>query len=264
MLSYETFTLQQDEVEKGVFVLTLNRPHVLNALNTRMGEELYKCLTELKENESIRVLVITGAGQRSFCAGADLKERNGMTNEQWRKQHEIFKKAYRMIREFPYPVIAAVNGYALGGGLELALSADFRLASDNAKFGLPEVTIGIIPGVGGTQLLPRAVPVGMAKEMLFSGQFIDATTAKEIGLVNAIYPFGELMEKTLEKARIIGRNAPLSLKALKKVINNGLQTDINTALEIELQYYYQCASSEDRLEGVRAFNEKRRPQWQGK
>lgn len=264
MLDYETITLQQDEIEKGVYILTLNRPHVLNALNTRMGEELIDCFKQLKDNESIRVLVMIGAGEKSFCVGADLKERNGMTTKQWRKQHEIFEKAYREIREFPYPVIAAVNGFALGGGLELALSADFRLASENARFGLPEVTLGIIPGVGGTQLLPRAIPVGLAKEMLFSGQFIDADTAKKFGLVNDVFSIHELLAKTLEKARSIGRNAPLSLKALKKVVNNGLQTDIHTALEIELQYYYQCASTEDRLEGVRAFNENRRPVWQGK
>ena len=146
----------------------------------------------------------------------------------------------------------------------MVLSTDIRIASDHAKLGLPEVTIGIIPGCGGTQLLARSVPVGLAKEILMRGMHVDTNRAKEIGLVNHVVPIGELYEKTMEVARDIAQNAPLSLKAIKQAVNNGLQTDLNTALTIELDQYYKCANSEDRLEGIRAFNEKRRPVWQGK
>lgn len=249
---------------KGVYVLTLNRPESLNALNTQMGVELINCLNQLKGNKDIRVLVLTASGEKGFCVGADLKERNGMTNDQWKHQHDIFENAYKMLREFPYPVIAAINGYALGGGMELTLSCDLRIASDHAKMGLPEVTIGIIPGVGGTQLLPRTIPVGLAKEFLLRGNHINSQRAKELGLVNEVTPSQELLNKTLEVARDIGKNSPLALKSIKQAINNGLQTDINTALTIELDQYYKCANSEDRLEGIMAFNEKRQPVWQGK
>lgn len=263
MSSWETITLDQDIKMKGVFILTLNRPKSLNALNTQMAIDLIDCIKELKENGDIRVLVLAASGEKSFCVGADLKERNGMTNSQWKSQHDIFESAYKMIREFPYPVIAAINGFALGGGMELALSCDLRIASAHAKMGLPEVTLGIIPGVGGTQLLSRAISVGFAKELLFRGNHITASHAKELGLVNEVALINELLDKTLEIARDIGKNAPIALKSIKQAINNGLQTDINTALTIELDQYYKCANSEDRLEGIKAFNEKRQPVWQG-
>lgn len=263
MSTWETITLDQDEVIKGVFILTLNRPNAMNALNTQMAIDLIDCLDQLKENKEICVLVLTASGEKGFCVGADLKERDGMTNAQWKRQHDFFESAYKLIREFPYPVIAAVNGYALGGGMELALSCDLRIASTHAKMGLPEVSIGIIPGVGGTQLLPRSIPVGLAKEFLFRGNHIPATRAKELGLVNNIAPINELLDKTFEIARDIGKNAPLALKSIKQSINNGLQTDINTALSIELDQYYKCANSDDRMEGITAFNEKRQPVWQG-
>lgn len=264
MSSWETITLDQDNVTKGVFVLTLNRPRALNALNTQMAIDLIDCMEQLKEKEDVRVLVLTASGEKGFCVGADLKERDGMTNSQWKHQHDIFESAYKVIREFPYPVIVAINGFALGGGMELTLSCDLRIAADHAKMGLPEVTLGIIPGVGGTQLLPRTIPVGFAKELLFRGNHITANEAKELGLVNEVAPISELLDKTLEIARDIGKNSPIALKSIKQSINNGLQTDINTALTIELDQYYKCANSEDRLEGIKAFNEKRQPVWQGK
>ncbi|MRG84828.1 enoyl-CoA hydratase/isomerase family protein [Salinibacillus xinjiangensis] len=264
MANWETLKLEQDEETKGVYTLTLNRPKSMNALNTRMAEELVACLKDLKEQKDLRVLVVTGSGEKSFCVGADLKERNGMTNEDWRRQHDIFEEAYGLLRDFPFPVIAAVNGYALGGGMEMVLSCDLRIFAEHAKVGVPEVKIGIIPGVGGTQLLPRSIPVGLAKEILFRGNQVPAERAQEIGLANYVVPSEQLTAKVLEVARDIGKNAPLSLKALKHSINNGLQTDINTALNIELDQYYKCANSEDRLEGIRAFNEKRQPEWQGK
>ncbi|PWA08127.1 enoyl-CoA hydratase [Pueribacillus theae] len=264
MPNWETIQLEKNSKAQGVYTLTLNRPQSMNALNTQMAIDLVECLKQLNKDKECRVLVITGSGERAFCVGADLKERNGMTKEAWRAQHDIFEEAFMLIRDFPYPVIAAINGYALGGGMEMILNCDLRVAAAHAKFGLPEATLGIIPGVGGTQLLPRAVPVTIAKEILFSGKQFTAERGKEIGLLNEVAESGKLMETAYNLAASIAKNAPLSLQNLKKAINNGLQTDITTALTIELQAYYQCADSEDRLEGVLAFNEKRQPNWQGK
>lgn len=264
MANWETITLVQDNDTKGIYTLTLNRPDAMNSLNTQMALELIECLKYLKEQKDLRVIIFTGSGEKSFCVGADLKERKGMTNEQWHHQHDIFEEAYGMLRNFPYPVVAAVNGYALGGGMEMMLSCDLRIVADHAKFGLPEVTIGIIPGVGGTQLLPRAIPIGLAKEFLFRGNHIATARAVETGLANYAVPISDLMDKALEIARDMAKNAPLSLKSIKQSINNGLQTDINTALTIELDQYYKCANSKDRQEGILAFNEKRKPNWQGK
>src|SRR5690606_5360266 len=264
MGEYETILLQQNEANKGIFILELNRPESLNAMNTQMGKELIQSLTELAYNKEIRVLIVTGSGDRGFCVGADLKERNGMSKDEWKKQHEIFERASEVLREFPYPVIAGLNGYALGGGLELALGCDMRIAANHAKLGLPEAKVGLIPGIGGTQLLPRTIPVGLAKEMLYRGSHISAERALHLGLVNAVCDKEELLDTALEIASDIAKNAPLSLKAIKQAVNQGLQTDIHTALTIELSHYYTCANSEDRLEGIRAFNEKREPNWQGK
>lgn len=264
MTKWETLSLTTNEELSGIYLLTLNRPDSLNALNTQMALDLISCLSYLKEQKDLRTLVLTGSGKKSFCVGADLKERNGMTNEEWHKQHDIFEEAYADLRNFPFPVIAAVNGYALGGGVEMMLSCDIRVFAEHVKFGLPEVTIGIIPGVGGTQLLPRSIPVGIAKEILFSGKHISAARALEVGLANDVVPSDSLIEAAIELARDFAKNAPLSLKAIKKAVNNGLETDLNTALTIELDQYYTCANSEDRLEGILSFNEKRKPAWQGK
>ncbi|WP_156289623.1 enoyl-CoA hydratase/isomerase family protein [Oceanobacillus salinisoli] len=264
METYETILVKQDEELKGVYTITLNRPNSMNAMNTQMGLDLLNSLQELKEDEEIRVLIITASGEKSFCVGADLKERNGMTNHQWKKQHDIFENAFKEIRDFPYPVIAAINGYALGGGLEMALSCDLRYSVPHAKLGLPEAKIGIIPGVGGTQNLPRAIPVGIAKEYLFRGNQMESERAKELGLLNDVFSKEAFEGSVLQIAREIAANAPLSLKALKESVNNGLQTDIHTALTIELSNYYKTANSEDRQEGILAFNEKRKPNWKNK
>lgn len=264
MTNWETLILNEEHRDENVFVIELNRPDAMNSLNTKMGVELIECLTSLEQQKELRVLVLTGKGERSFCAGADLKERKGMTNEQWKQQHDIFEDAYELLRTFKFPVIAAVNGFALGGGMEMLLSCDLRYAAEHAKMGLPEVKLGIIPGVGGTQLLPRAIPIGLAKEMLFRGNQIDADKALGAGILNGVYSKEELMPKTLEVAKEIAQNAPLSLQSIKQSIAAGLHTDMNTALSIELDQYYKCANSEDRLEGVLAFNEKRKPSWKGK
>lgn len=264
MTKWQTILLNEAYCSENVYIVELNRPEAMNSLNTLMGIELIDCLKSLHEKEDLRVLVLTGQGEKSFCVGADLKERKGMTNKEWKEQHDIFEDAYRLLREFPFPVIAAVNGFALGGGMEMLLSCDLRYAADHAKMGLPEVKLGIIPGVGGTQLLPRAIPVGLAKEFLYRGNHINAEKALNSGIINGIFSKEELLTNTLEIAREIARNAPLSLKAIKKSIQMGLQTDLNTALTIELEQYYECANSEDRLEGILSFNEKRQPNWQGK
>ncbi|WKA54269.1 enoyl-CoA hydratase/isomerase family protein [Planococcus shixiaomingii] len=263
MAEWQTISLNDDLSEDHVYTLQLNRPAAMNSLNTLMGIELIECLNFLQEQTSVRVLVVTGSGEKSFCAGADLKERKGMSNEQWKEQHIIFEEAFELLRKFPFPVIAAVNGFALGGGLEMALSCDFRYAADHAKMALPEVRLGIIPGVGGTQLLPRAIPLGLAKEMLFRGNQIDAQQALSFGIVNEVLSKEELIPRTLEIAKEIGRNAPLSLKAIKKSIQSGLAKDLEAAVSIELDEYYKCANSNDRQEGIRSFNEKRQPEWRG-
>ncbi|WP_231293312.1 enoyl-CoA hydratase/isomerase family protein [Sporosarcina sp. P33] len=264
MVDWKTIVLDESQAEEFVYIITLNRPDAMNSLNTLMAEELIECVTMLKEKDDVRALIITGSGTRCFCPGADLKERKTMDNVQWKRQHDIFEDAYELIRTFPYPVIAAVNGYALGGGMEMILSCDLRYVAEHAKMGLPEAKLGIIPGVGGTQLLPRSVPVAIAKELLFTGKQLDAQKALEIGLANDVFSMEELLEKTIETAKTIAKNAPLSLQSIKKAVDTGLQTDINTALSIELDQYYKCAFSEDRLEGVYAFNEKRDPVWTGK
>ncbi len=261
---YETIkTVWADQYE-GVALITLNRPEVLNALNTKMALELLEVFRELKYDESVRVLILTGSGTKSFCVGADLKERNGMSQEDWKRQHDYFEEVTEHIREFPYPVIAAMNGYAMGGGLEIALSCDIRTAATSTKMGLPEAKLGLIPGIGGTQLLSRLVPIGLAKELLYTGKTITADEGKQWGLVNHICKSETLLEETMNLAGTIVKNAPLSLKALKKAVNKGSETDLETGIALELEAYYKCANSEDRLEGISAFNEKRAPKWIGK
>ncbi|MCQ6268386.1 enoyl-CoA hydratase-related protein [Fictibacillus sp. WQ 8-8] len=262
--TYETITLSRADQNNGIAVLTLNRADSMNAMNTKMAIEIIEAFRELKYDDTVRAVVITGSGTRSFCVGADLKERNGMSKKDWKKQHDYFEEVTECIRQFPYPVIAAVNGYALGGGLEISLSCDLRTASDHAEFGLPEAKLGLIPGIGGTQLLPRILPIGIAKEILYTGKRISAEEGKQWGLINHVYSAENLLEETTKLAESIAKNAPLSLVALKKAVNNGTETDLSTGIVLELEAYYKCANSEDRMEGVCAFNEKRLPQWQGK
>lgn len=261
MKQLETLKLDQDMECKGIFIITLDREKALNAFNTQMAIDMIEILRYLKYQEEMRVLILTGSGLKSFCVGADLKERRHMTNNEWKKQHDIFEEAYWLLRNFEYPTIAAINGYALGGGLELALSCDFRTIHHNTYIGVPEVSIGILPGSGGTQLLPRLINIGLAKELLFSGKKINGKRAFEIGLVNHVLQQESIVEETLQIAREISCNAPLSLKAIKKAVNMGLQADLNTGISIELSQYYHCANSNDRLEGINAFNEKRSPVW---
>ena len=247
-----------------VVTVVLNRPEQMNALNTAMGEDLLGCFESLARDPSVRAVVLAGAGDRAFCAGGDLKERNEMSDEAWRAQHVIFEQAASRILKTPVPVIAAVEGFALAGGCELATLADFIVASETAVFGVPETTLGIFPGIGGTQLLPRILGAPLAKELIFTGRRMKADEARAAGLVNHLVPAGQARAKALELAGTIARNGPVAVRQAKKAIAYGLETDLDTAMILAIEAYNATVATEDRLEGVRAFNEKRKPQFKGK
>ena len=244
--------------------MTLNRPEQHNAMNTAMGEDLLACFTALAADPDARVVILTGGGDRAFCAGGDLKERNGMTDEAWRAQHVIFEQAAMRLLRCPVPVIAAVEGFALAGGCELAILSDFIVAGDTAVFGVPEMTLGIFPGIGGTQLLPRIVGAPLAKELIFTGRRMKADEARAVGLVNHLVPAGQARAKAREIAATIARNGPIAVRQAKKAIAYGSETDLETAMILAIEAYNATVVTEDRLEGVRAFNEKRRPQYKGR
>lgn len=250
--------------DRHVVTVTLNRPAQMNAMNTAMGEDLRACYGEIARDADARAVVFTGAGDRAFCAGGDLKERNGMSDEAWRAQHVIFEQAAFGVLRCPVPVIAAVEGYALAGGCELALLSDFIIASETAVFGLPETTLGIFPGIGGTQLLPRILGAPLAKELIFTGRRIKADEAKAAGLVNHVVPKGRASAKALEIATTIAQNGPIAVRQAKKAIAYGLETDLETAMILAIEAYNATVVTEDRLEGVRAFNEKRKPEFKGR
>lgn len=258
-------TLKVEEPEPGLWIVSFNRPEVMNAMNTATSEDLRDLFGPLAFTPGdLRCIVLTGAGDRAFCAGGDLKERNGMTDEGWRLQHAIIEEGAYSVLNCSVPVIAAVNGVAFGGGCEIALCCDFIHASTTARFGLPEVTRGIMPGAGGTQNLPRAIGERRAKELVLSGRPISALEAYDWGMVNAVHEPTDLMPKVLELARTICRNAPISVRQAKKSIHQGLQVDLTSGLLLEVQAYERMISTEDRHEGVRAFNEKRPPAFRGR
>jgi enoyl-CoA hydratase/carnithine racemase len=212
----------------------------------------------------VRAVVFTGAGTKAFCVGGDLKEREGMTDEMWRAQHVIFEAAAAGVLHCPVPVIAAVEGFAMGGGCELAVLSDLVVCGETAVFAVPEVTRGIFPGVGGTQLLPRILGAPMAKEMIFTGRRVDAREAKAIGLVNHVVPAGQARAKALEIAATIADNGPIAVRQAKKAIAWGAETDLETGMALAIEAYNNTVTTEDRLEGVRAFNEKRKPRFTGR
>ena len=243
--------------------VTLNRPEALNAMNTALGEDLLACFDALSKEAGARAVILTGAGTRAFCAGGDLKERQGMTDEAWRAQHVIFEQAaFRLVR-CPIPVIAAVEGVALGGGFELAVLSDFIVASETAVFGMPETTLGIFPGIGGTQLLPRIIGAPLAKELIFTGRRIAAAEARTMGLVNHLVPAGQAAARATEIATTIAQNGPIAVRQAKKAIAYGSETDLETGMILAIEAYNATVVTDDRLEGVRAFNEKRRPDFKG-
>ena len=247
-----------------VVTVVLDRPEQMNAMNTAMGEDLLACFEALARDADVRAVVFTGAGDRAFCAGGDLRERNGMTDAQWRAQHVIFEQAALRVLRCPAPVVAAVEGFALAGGCELAILADFIVASETAVFGVPETTLGIFPGIGGTQLLPRIVGAPLAKELIFTGRRMNADEARAAGLVNHLVPAGQARARATEIAASIARNGPIAVRQAKKAIVYGSETDLETALVLAIEAYNATVVTEDRLEGVRAFNEKRPPQFRGR
>ena len=258
-------TLTVETPREHVVVVTLNRPEVANAMNTQMGLDLLEvfdgfCAAPNRQ----RCIVVTGAGAKAFCAGGDLKQRNGMTDEQWQDQHLIFERMIRAIIGCPVPVIAAVNGAAYAGGLEIALCADFVYAAEHARFALTEVTLGIMPGAGGTQNLPRAVGARRAKEILLTGRPFSVRQAYEWGMVNRICKPETLLEEALETAAAIAGNAPISVRQIKQSVNMGLNTDVQTGLMFEIEAYNRMVPTEDRREGIVAFNEKRKPIFRGR
>ena len=260
---YETLLLEP--YEQHVLVVTLNRPQRSNAFNTQMGLELLDLFSTLYiDQEDVRCLILTGSGSKAFCAGADLKDRNEMTTEAWRQQHAVFEQMTAAILNCPIPVIAAVNGAAFGGGCELALLADFIYAAKSSRFALPEVTLGIMPGAGGTQNLPRACGVRRAQEIILTGEPFSADQAYEWGVVNKISTDVSLLDDSLETARRISANAPIAVQQAKKSIGIATQVDLSTGYMFEIAAYEKLVPTEDRLEGVRAFNEKRQPRFAGR
>jgi len=261
--TYET--LKIDSPDAHVLVVSLNRPQVLNALNTQMGRDLFDLWTRLTaEPGDTRCVVLTGSGDRAFCSGADLKERKGMTTETWRAQHEVFERSYWTLTDMPLPIIAALNGHAYAGGLEMALSCDFIYAVRGARMALTEVTLGIMPGAGGTQNLPRALGERRAKEIILTGKPFITEQAYEWGLVNQLCDPGQALTAALETARTIAGNAPLSVRQAKKSIRFGMQMELRTAFRFEVEAYNQLVGTEDRMEGIAAFNEKRKPVFKGR
>lgn len=248
-----------------VGIITLNRPEAMNSMNTLMMRELRDCFMQFYVDPNVAAcLVVTGSGDRAFCTGADLKERKGMTDETWRQQHAIVEQMVRAIMECPIPVIAAVNGFAYAGGMEIALACDFVYAADHAKFALTEVTLGIMPGAAGTQNLPRAVGVRRAKEIILTGTPFTAADGERWGMINKVVAGPQLMDEVLATARKIGSNAPVSARQAKKSLDKATELDRSTGYAFEIEAYNRTVVTEDRQEGINAFNEKRKPNYKGR
>ena len=261
--NYET--VRVEDRGEGLLLLTLDRPEVANAMNTRMGRDLLAFFEEVNAAPAKRrCIVVTGAGERAFCAGGDLKERNGMTDEAWQDQHLLFERMIRAFIGCPIPVIGAINGAAYAGGCELALCCDFIYAAETARFALTEVTLGIMPGAGGTQNLPRAVGERRAKEIILTGRPFAASEAYDWGMVNRLCAPGQVVEEALETGRRIADNAPISVRQAKHAIHFGLQMDLASGMMLEIEAYNRLVPTEDRREGVLAFNEKRKPRFKGR
>jgi enoyl-CoA hydratase len=260
MATYETITLER---RGKVAVLTINRPVKLNALSTKVHTEGVAALDELRKDDSVRVVVITGSGEKAFIAGADISEFEGKTPVTQRDSfHE--RSLFNSIDTFPKPVIAMVNGFCLGGGNELAMACDIRMASENARFSQPEINLGIMCGGGGTQRLPRLVGEGRAMEMALTGDMIDAATAERFGLVNHVYPAAELEAETMKIAEKIAEKAPVALQLSKEAVKFASRSNLDEGLRREVDLFAICFSTEDKKEGVSAFLEKRKPEFKGR
>jgi enoyl-CoA hydratase/carnithine racemase len=264
-MNREFETIRAEESGEGLALLTLNRPQAANALNTQMGRDLLAFFETVNAAPAlVRAIVVTGAGERAFCAGGDLKERNGMTDEEWQDQHLLFERMIRAFLACPVPVIGAVNGAAYAGGCELALCCDFIYAAENARFALTEVTLGIMPGAGGTQNLPRAVGERRAKEIILTGRPFSAQEAHDWGMVNRLCAPEKVVEDALGTARVIADNAPISVRQAKHAIHYGLQMDLASGMMLEIEAYNRMVPTEDRREGIASFNEKRKPVFKGR
>ncbi|CAD7840295.1 MAG: Methylglutaconyl-CoA hydratase (EC 4.2.1.18) [Olavius algarvensis Delta 4 endosymbiont] len=251
------------EEQDGIVTLTLNRPKVMNCLNFELLHALKKQIDQLRFKPAVRVIIITAAGEKAFCAGADLKERATLTPIQVKEYIFTIRDLFATIENLNKPVIAAVNGIALGGGTELALASDIRIASTSASLGLTETRLAIIPGAGGTQRLPRLVGKGKAKELIFTGRRVAAVEALDIGLVNSICEPEALLDECHKMAAMICETGPVAIEQAKYAINYGLETDLNTGMAIESNAYWVCIPTQDRLEGLAAFKEKRKPVFKG-
>ncbi len=258
-------TLLCSQPAPHLLLVQFNRPTAANALNTQMGRDILQLFQALLlDPRDVRCLVLTGSGSKAFCAGGDLKERNGMSDADWGRQHVLFEQAFYAVMACPVPAIAAVNGAAYGGGCELALACDFIYAAETARFALTETSLGIIPGGGGTQNLPRAVGTRRARELIFTGRPFTADEGLAWGLVNHVARPEELLADALRTASAIAGNAPIAVRQAKRAIQVGSETDITTGLALEVEAYGRTVSTDDRREGVAAFNEKRPPHFLGK
>ena len=251
------------KIEEQIATITFNRPEVLNALNEASLKELSHAIDNVAEDGDIRVLILTGAGDKSFVAGADIREFLKFNALKAKLFSEMGHGLVNKLQEMPIPVIAAVNGFALGGGCEVVIACDFIYASENAMFGLPEINLGIIPGFGGTQRLPRLIGKNRAKEMIFTGKMIPATEAQAMGLVNKVCAQDELMDEVLNVAKIIISKGKVSLRAAKQAINTGMDVDLKTGCRIEIDAFAICLASPDAKEGIQAFLEKREADFKG-
>lgn len=247
----------------AVSVLTISRPEKLNALNKQVVTELRDCVKFIETHEATRCMIMTGAGDRAFVAGADIAEMAALSPSQATAFAQIGHNIVADLEALHFPVIAAVNGFALGGGCELALACDFIYASEHAQLGQPEVTLGVIPGFGGTPRLARRVGIARARELIYSGRTIDAKEALQIGLVNAVFPQKELFEKTMETARRIAAMGPLAIRAAKQVLRDGADRLLGDADALEIRAFAQCFATEDQREGMAAFLERRKPTYRG-
>jgi enoyl-CoA hydratase/carnithine racemase len=247
----------------GVAEIMLDRPEAMNAINTAMARRLAQACAELGADRRVRAIVLYGTGDRAFCVGADLKERNRLSDAGLLAQRPVFRAAFGGLLALPQPVIAAVHGYALGGGCELALSCDLIVADTSAVFGLPETTVGLVPGGGGTQLATRRLGPGRAADLIFTGRRVDAAEAGRIGLADRVVPAGTACPAAIELAGTIAANSPTAVAAAKRAIGQGAGAGLATALEVEDAAWRTAAMSADRREGIAAFNEKREPRWSG-
>ncbi len=259
-MEFKTITLTQ---EGAVGILTLNRPEIMNAINDELIGELSQVIDRIAKDDQIRVIILTG-GNKVFAAGGDIKAMQQFGPLQAKKFVVPIHRVFNQLTELPKPTIAAIGGFALGGGVEMTLTCDFRIAADNAKFGFPEINLGIFPAAGGSQRLPRLIGMAKAKELMFTGDTIDAATALTIGLVNEVVPREALMERAMQLANKLSAKPPITIKTLKESMHNVFNTDINVGLNMEIEKFCNLFATEDQKEGMGAFIEKRKPSFKGR